>query len=64
MLEPLSSDGELDDYHLMWATQADLARRCGRREQAAAAYRRALDLVTNPTERRFLAARLAECECA
>ncbi len=33
----------------------------GRRAEAAAAYARALELATNAAERRFLAARLAEC---
>jgi RNA polymerase sigma-70 factor, ECF subfamily len=52
---------ELDDYHLLHATRADLLRRQGRREEAATAYERALELATNEPERRFLAARLAEC---
>jgi RNA polymerase sigma-70 factor (ECF subfamily) len=40
--------------------RADLLRRLGRREEAAAAYRDALALVTNEAERRFLERRLAE----
>ena len=40
--------------------RADLLRRLGRREEAAAAYRRALDLTTNPHERAFLERRLRE----
>jgi RNA polymerase sigma-70 factor, ECF subfamily len=50
----------LDAYHLLHATRADLLRRSGRRDEAAAAYRRALELVTNPVERSFLERRLAE----
>ena len=50
----------LDDYHLLHAARADLLRRQGRREEAGAAYARALELATNPAERRFLARRLAE----
>jgi len=53
--------GELDDYHLLHATRADLLRRHGERAAAAAAYERALELATNDAERRFLAARLDEC---
>ena len=53
--------GALDDYHLLHASRADLLRRMGRRAEAAAAYARALELATNAAERRFLAARLAEC---
>ena len=49
---------ELDGYHLFHATRADLLRRLGRRDEAAGAYRRALDLATNPAERRFLEGRL------
>ena len=44
----------LDDYHLLHATRADLLVRLGRRDDARAAYDRALELVTNDTERRFL----------
>jgi RNA polymerase sigma-70 factor, ECF subfamily len=50
----------LDRYHLFHAARADLLRRLDRREDAAASYRRALDLATNDVERRFLSARLAE----
>ena len=52
--------GDLDGYHLLHATRADLLRRLGRLEDAAVAYRRALDLVTNPSERSYLERRLAE----
>ena len=48
----------LDAYHLYHATRADLLRRLERAEEAAAAYRRALELATNPVERRFLEGRL------
>jgi RNA polymerase sigma-70 factor, ECF subfamily len=50
----------LDRYHLFHAARADLLRRLDRRDEAAASYRRALDLATNDVERRFLSARLAE----
>ena len=49
---------ELDTYHLFHATRADLLRRLGRDAEADAAYRRALELATNPAERRFLEGRL------
>jgi len=51
---------ELPGYHLLPAARADLHRRLGQREQAAAAYREALALVSNAAERRFLERRLAE----
>jgi RNA polymerase sigma-70 factor (ECF subfamily) len=50
----------LAQYHLWHATRAALLRRLGRREESAAAYRRALELAQNDSERRFLSRRLAE----
>jgi RNA polymerase sigma-70 factor (ECF subfamily) len=46
-------------YHLFHATRADLLARLGRREEARAAYARALDLATDESDRAFLALRLA-----
>ncbi|SDN51781.1 RNA polymerase sigma-70 factor, ECF subfamily [Streptomyces sp. cf386] len=60
----LEEEGELAGYHLLPATRADLLRRSGRTEEAAEAYRRALELVENDAERRFLEKRLAECRSA
>ncbi|MGZ8650729.1 MAG: RNA polymerase sigma factor [Actinomycetota bacterium] len=51
---------ELDGYHLFHAARADLLRRLDRREEAAAAYGRALELTTNPLERAFLERRIRE----
>jgi RNA polymerase sigma factor (sigma-70 family) len=48
----------LDRYHLLHAARADLLRRLDRPGEAAAAYRRAHELATNPADRRFLAGRL------
>ena len=50
----------LPGYHLLPAARADLLRRLGRLDDAAAAYREALGLVTNEAERRFLERRLVE----
>ena len=52
--------GDLETYHLFHAARADLLARLERRDEAAASYRRALELVTNPAERGFLLRRLAE----
>jgi RNA polymerase sigma-70 factor (ECF subfamily) len=60
--DDLLAAGALDDYRLLHSTRADLLRRLGRTGEAAAAYRRALELTANEPERRFLAGRLAECE--
>ena len=51
--------GDLGDYHLAHAAQADLCRRLGLREEARAAYARALELARQEPERRFLQGRLA-----
>jgi len=56
----LTASGELEQYHLLHATRADLLRRMGRPEEAAKSYERALMLVTNESERRFLERRLRE----
>jgi RNA polymerase sigma-70 factor, ECF subfamily len=50
----------LDEYHFKPAARADLFRRLGRREEAAAAYRDALALEMNAADRRFLEQRLRE----
>jgi RNA polymerase sigma-70 factor (ECF subfamily) len=50
----------LDGYRLFHATRADLLRRAGRAGEAEPAYARAVELTTNPVERRFLERRLAE----
>ncbi len=50
----------LEGYHHYHSARADLLRRLGRNEEAAVAYRHALALVGNETERRYLRARLDE----
>ena len=52
--------GALDRYHYFHAARADLLRRAGAGDEAAAAYARALDLAGNAAERAFLERRLAE----
>ena len=51
---------DLDGYHYLHSTRADLLRRLGRRAEARAAYERALALARAEPERRFLERRLAE----
>jgi len=51
---------ELDGYHYLHATRAELLLRLDRVDEARAAYERALELVHSDAERRFLARRLAE----
>jgi RNA polymerase sigma-70 factor, ECF subfamily len=55
------ADGlDLDRYHYLHATRAELLRRLDRAAEARAAYARALELVHSDPERRFLERRLAE----
>jgi RNA polymerase sigma-70 factor (ECF subfamily) len=56
----LMRDLPLDEYHLYHAARADLLRRLERLDEAAAAYRRALELAQTEPERRFLSRRLSE----
>jgi RNA polymerase sigma-70 factor, ECF subfamily len=60
LMDGLAAAGDLDGYHLLHAGRADLLRRLGRAPEAATAYRRALELSTNPVEQAFLIRRLAE----
>jgi RNA polymerase sigma-70 factor (ECF subfamily) len=58
----LLADGALADYRLAHAARADLCRRLGRTEDAAASYKRALALTAQGPERRFLEGRLTALE--
>jgi RNA polymerase sigma-70 factor (ECF subfamily) len=53
---------DLDGYHYLHATRAELLRRLDRVDDARAAYDRALTLVHSDAERRFLERRLAELD--
>jgi RNA polymerase sigma-70 factor, ECF subfamily len=64
LMDTLAASGTLDSYHLLHAARGDLLRRLGRAPEAAAAYRRALELATNPVEQRFLTHRLSEVDLA
>ncbi len=59
-IDALAATGLLQDYPYLHAARADLLRRLGQLGEAAAAYRRAADLVGNGVERRFLEGRLVE----
>ncbi|MBV8997923.1 MAG: RNA polymerase sigma factor [Solirubrobacterales bacterium] len=59
-VDELDRSGALATYYLLPATRADLLRRLHRDREAAAAYRRALELVPTDAERRFLRRRLSE----
>ena len=60
LIDAILARGDLQDYRLAHAAQADLCRRLGRTAQARAAYERAVALTRQEPERRFLERRLAE----
>jgi len=62
LVDAIAATGDLDRYHLLHAARADLLRRLGAPREAAKSYTRALALVANDTERRFLERRLREVE--
>src|SRR5438034_6484817 len=62
LIDALAATGDLDGYHLLHAARADLLRRAGSSVEAAKSYARALALVTNDSERRFLERRLREVQ--
>ena len=60
IVDALHAAGALSGYYLLPATRADLLRRLGRFDEAAASYREALAIVSTDVERRYLVRRLAE----
>ena len=60
LVDTIEKRGQLDGYHMLPAVRGDLLRRLGRREEAIAAYWRALQGADLEPERRFLTGRLAE----
>ena len=62
LIDALAASGDLDAYHLLHAARADMLRRLGSSAEAARSYARALELVTNDSERRFLERRLHEVQ--
>jgi RNA polymerase sigma-70 factor (ECF subfamily) len=60
LLGELGRGGRLDGYRYLPAARADMLRRLGRREEAAASYRAALALTSGGAERDYLARRIAE----
>jgi len=62
LVDAVAVTSDLDNYHLLHAARADLLRRIGSQVEAAKSYERALALVTNDSERRFLERRLREVQ--
>jgi RNA polymerase sigma-70 factor (ECF subfamily) len=62
LIDALAAGDDLANYHLLHAARADLLRRLESPVEAAKSYLRALALVTNDSERRFLESRLREVQ--
>jgi RNA polymerase sigma-70 factor (ECF subfamily) len=60
LVDAIAADGRLNDYYLLHAARADLLHKLGRDDEAADAYRRALQVVGNEPERAFLIRRLRQ----
>jgi len=60
LLEAAGASGALQNYYLYHASWADLLRRVGQLDEAAAAYNTALSLTTNHVEQNYIRRRLAE----
>ena len=64
LLDDVKDAQTLAGYYMFHATRADLARRAGHYQDAAAAYRRAIALSRNEVETRYLERRLREVSVA
>ena len=62
IIDALAAKGDLKSYHIFHSARAELLRRKGSREEAAKSYSRALELVTNDSERSYLQRRLREVQ--
>jgi RNA polymerase sigma-70 factor (ECF subfamily) len=62
VIERLVTSHDLENFHLLHATRAELLRRIGDATGAATSYRHALSLVRNDAERRYLERRLEEVQ--
>ena len=60
-IEPLESNPKLRHYHLFLAVRGHLLAELGRRDEAAACFRAALECRCSEPERRFLRRKLEEC---
>jgi len=64
LIDALAADGHLDEYYLLHAARADMLRRSGLTDRAAASYARAIELTANDSELRFLRRRLDEMQAS
>jgi RNA polymerase sigma-70 factor (ECF subfamily) len=60
LVDAILARGDLSEYHLVHAAQADMYRRLHRTDEARAAYQRALALAQQEAERRYLERRMRD----
>jgi RNA polymerase sigma-70 factor, ECF subfamily len=58
LVDAILARGDLSEYHLVHAAQADMYRRLHKTDEARAAYQRALALAQQQAERRYLERRM------
>ncbi len=59
LVDPLTSEPSLENYHLLPSVRGDLLAKLGRNEEARAEFQRAASLTRNARERDLLLARAA-----
>jgi RNA polymerase sigma-70 factor (ECF subfamily) len=62
LVDPLLREPSLKSYHLLPSVRGDLLAKLGRREEAAAEFRRAAGLTRNARERELLLGRARDCD--
>jgi RNA polymerase sigma-70 factor (ECF subfamily) len=62
LIDAILDRGDLTDYQFAYSAKGELCRRLGRRDEARAAYARALALARQGPERRFLERRVSELD--
>ncbi len=60
IINNLLKENKLDSYHLIYSAQADFSKRLGLKDDAIKAYKRAIELVRQESERRYLENQLSE----
>ena len=61
LVDTLTSDSSLDDYHLLPSVRGDLLAKLGRLDEARVEFERAASLTRNARERSLLLDRAAAC---
>ncbi len=60
IINDLLKEDKLDSYHLIYSAQADFSKRLGLKDEAIKAYKRAIELAHQESERRYLQNQLSQ----